>query len=54
LRAELLDRFREDIFKLEVLLDRDLSDWFKPRGAPQTPVAAVSGAALTHSDTAQT
>ena len=45
--------FQQDILKLEVPIDRDLPDWFKPRGAPQMPVAAVGGAALIHSATAQ-
>jgi hypothetical protein len=30
LRAELLDLYREDILRLEELIDRDLSGWFEP------------------------
>jgi hypothetical protein len=30
LRAELLDLYREDILRLEELVDRDLSGWFEP------------------------
>lgn len=31
-REELIETFREDIEKLQKLLDRDLSNWFKPEG----------------------
>jgi hypothetical protein len=30
LRADLLDLYREDILRLEELIDRDLSGWFEP------------------------
>ena len=30
LRAELLEHYREDILRLEELIDRDLSGWFEP------------------------
>lgn len=34
LRARLLDFYREDILKLETLLDRDLSIWLEPKDSP--------------------
>ena len=30
LRAQLLDLYRDDILRLEELVDRDLSGWFEP------------------------
>ena len=33
LRAQLLEHYREDIHRLEELIDRDLSVWFEPLGA---------------------